>query len=34
MSGANSFKFILLPPQSETTRDGRNVWRKSCRKPE
>ena len=21
MSGANSFKFILLPPQSETTRD-------------
>ena len=21
MSGANSFKFVLLPPQSETTRD-------------
>jgi len=21
MSGANSFKFVLLPPQSDTTRD-------------
>ena len=24
MSGPNSFKFVLLPPQSETTRDWAN----------
>jgi hypothetical protein len=32
MSAANSFKFVLLPPQSDTTRDWAKRLAKSCQK--